>query len=123
MGAQEDHQPVRQAPDLKQLSPDLRKKIEFDPGTSQIVVLENVDAGQLASLRSCLAEHDRKELEMALMKVQPREPFRIPLLGLRNKHGQLDLFEKESLLQVPWNPAAEDAALASCAGFLSEDAG
>src|SRR6202023_2175259 len=56
-------------------------------------------------------ESDRLELQAALLRLEPRDPFRIPLLGLKNRHGQLELFDRDSVVLVPWNPAAADASL------------
>jgi type III restriction enzyme len=103
---------VQNEPHLNTLPVGLQSSVTFDPGTSQVVLLTAIESKQLQPLRACLgSDSDRAALDSALLSLEPRDPFRIPLLGLKNRQGQLELFESDTVVQVPWNPASGDSTL------------
>jgi type III restriction enzyme len=102
---------VSEKPELSGLPEAIRQTVTFDEGSSEVVLLEPVPPAQVPVLKAFFPiPKDRKALEEALLRIEPRDPFRVPLLGVRMGQ-QLEIFDQECVLRESWNLAECDPTL------------
>jgi len=115
--------PVSAPPVPEQLPPDLRRKVEYDPGSGTIHVRETLTREETQTLRNSLtAAPDKEAVEQywqsqrnvgAAVKNldQYAKPVRVPQIVV-NDGNRLWLFEPEELDEFDWNLEGCDSALA-----------
>lgn len=112
---------VSDPPRLEGLSPDLFKRVSFDPRTQTVTVRNGLSPKEKEEL---LKRFDREEDKAAVERIyrrglglpaippSPARPatFELPLLAIRID-GQLELLEEAHFLERSWNVAAWESAL------------
>jgi type III restriction enzyme len=102
---------VQQPPDVSKLEADLRKKVEFDSQSNEVVIRQRVDGPELTALKMVLTPAaPAEEVSLFLNRLRPPETFKVPLLGIRFGE-QLEWFDDNVLAAAPWNLAEKDSTL------------
>jgi type III restriction enzyme len=113
---------VYETPDLSGLASIIRDKIDFDPQTNTLSVQAAMTETDKAALQDCFTrDEDKATVERlyhrsrgvtpaSVTPVSEREPFHIPMLGIR-VDGVLELFDDSHFLDLPWQIADCDVTL------------
>ncbi|MBN1125508.1 MAG: DEAD/DEAH box helicase family protein [Sedimentisphaerales bacterium] len=117
----ESSETLSEAPDLEDLPPDLSPRVAYNSESSTLTVRGLLSNEQKELLQQrCLSEQDRQAIERiyhasqgrvaaASGKVE-RVTLSVPRLGIRIDN-QLELFEEDHFLAIPWNLAECDPSL------------
>lgn len=114
-----------EVPDLKQLDPELLKKIEIDPGKKTITLKEILNLEEAAALKETLImEASRQQFEQEVRQYNeqvieifksPAERgflFEIPVMCIKREE-QLELLEEDHLIENGWDLNSFDAKLSN----------
>ncbi|MDO5667395.1 MAG: DEAD/DEAH box helicase family protein [Alcaligenaceae bacterium] len=111
---------LSEAPNLKNISHDIKKKIEWDNRTNELTLITPLTKEETSMLTKSVlqkesinqievgAEKSRQSVEFFQTPAELGKEFKVPLLALYTQ-GELQLFDDPEVLDYPWNLTTVDA--------------